>query len=131
MTPPFRFPTIGNAKTNPQTGFADWLQDFPNPIDFYLLMDASSIQPVNNENFSEVNDPFIQQQLAKLSPVPATELDSVASDWQALDEYLAKKAYIVAYGEEELPKFMSNRIDFGSALFHPLFLNDWSTWQLK
>ena len=34
------FPTIGNAQTNPQTGFADWLQDFPNPSDFYLLMDA-------------------------------------------------------------------------------------------
>ena len=60
------FPTIGNAKTNPQTGFADWVQDFPNPSDFYLLMNATSIQPVNNENFSEVNDPFIQQQLEKL-----------------------------------------------------------------
>ena len=39
-------------KTGAQTGFADWLQDFPNPSDFYLLMDAKSIQPVNNENFS-------------------------------------------------------------------------------
>ncbi len=39
------FPTIGNLKTNPQTGFADWNQDFPNPIDFYLLIDAKAIQP--------------------------------------------------------------------------------------
>jgi peptide/nickel transport system substrate-binding protein len=123
--------TIGNAKTNPQTGFADWVQDFPNPSDFYLLMNATSIQPVNNENFSEVNDPFIQQQLEKLNPVPATKLDSVASEWQALDEYVAKKAYIAAYGAEEFPKFMSDRIDFSSAVFHPLWLNDWSTWQLK
>ena len=48
------FPTIGNAKTAAQTGFADWIQDFPNPSDFYLLMDAKSIQPVNNQNFSNV-----------------------------------------------------------------------------
>ena len=32
------FPTIGNLKLNPQTGFADWNQDFPNPIDFYGIL---------------------------------------------------------------------------------------------
>lgn len=125
------FPTIGNAKTNPQTGFADWIQDFPNPSDFYLLMDARAIQPTNNQNFSKVNDPYIQRQLNKLNPVPATKLDSVAGDWTTLDEYLAKKAYIAAYGAESMPKFFSNRIDFGSAIFHPTYLNDWSSFQLK
>ena len=65
-------------RPTPQTGFADWIQDFPNPADFYLLLDANSIQPVNNENFGNVNDPFIQQQLAKLENVPSTQLDSVA-----------------------------------------------------
>ena len=35
------FTTIGSSKSvNPQTGFADWNQDFPNPIDFYLLVDG-------------------------------------------------------------------------------------------
>jgi peptide/nickel transport system substrate-binding protein len=125
------FPTIGNAKTDPQTGFADWIQDFPNPSDFYLLMDGRAIQPTNNQNFSKVNDPHIQQQLDKLNPVPATKLDSVASDWTTLDEYLAKKAYIAAYGAESMPKFFSDRIDFGAAIFHPTYLNDWTSFQLK
>ena len=124
------FPTIGNAKTGAQTGFADWLQDFPNPSDFYLLMNAKSIQPVNNENFSNVNDPHVQSELAKLNAVPATKLDSVKGEWQSLDQYTAKQAYQAVYGSEELPKFLSTRIDFGSAVFHPLYLNDWSTWQL-
>jgi peptide/nickel transport system substrate-binding protein len=124
------FPTIGNAKTGAQTGFADWLQDFPNPSDFYLLMNGKSIQPVNNENFSNVNDPHIQSELAKLDAVPATKLDSVSGQWRALDEYVAKKGYEAVYGSEELPKFLSTRIDFQSAVFHPLYLNDWSTWQL-
>jgi len=125
------FPTIGNAKTNAQTGFADWVQDFPNPSDFYLLFNADTIQPTNNENFSLVDDPHIQSQLAKLNAVPATKLDSIAKDWQALDEYAARKAYVAAYGEEEVPKFFSDRIDFGSAVFHPLYFNDFSSWQLK
>jgi peptide/nickel transport system substrate-binding protein len=125
------FPTIGNAKTAPQTGFADWIQDFPNPIDFYLLLDGRAIQPVNNENFGNVNDPFINQQIVKLEPTPTAKLDSVASQWQALDEYTAKKAYVTVYGSEQVPKFFSNRIDFGSAVVQPTYLNDWSTWQLK
>jgi peptide/nickel transport system substrate-binding protein len=125
------FPTIGNLKTNAQTGFADWLQDFPNPSDFYLLMDKNTIQPINNENFSLVSDPHIQSELAKLNPVPANKLQSVAGEWQKLDEYLAKKAYIAAYGQELAPKFYSNRIDYGKAVFHPLYGNDFSTFQLK
>jgi peptide/nickel transport system substrate-binding protein len=125
------FPTIGNASTDPQTGFADWLQDFPNPSDFYLLFNANTIQPVNNQNFSMVDDPHIQRELAKLDAVPATKLDSAADEWRALDEYVARKAYVASYGEEELPKFLSNRIDFATAIFHPLYFNDFTTWQLK
>ena len=125
------FPTIGNAKTDAQTGFADWVQDFPNPSDFYLLLNADSIQPTNNENFSMVNDPHIQSELTKLNAVPATKLNSVAKEWQALDEYTAQKAYVAAYGAEEVPKFFSDRLDFGTAVFHPLFFNDFSSWSLK
>lgn len=125
------FPTIGNANTGAQTGFADWLQDFPNPSDFYLLMNGKSIQPVNNQNFSNVNDPHIQSELAKLDAVPATKLDSVSGEWRSLDQYVAKKAYVAVYGSEELPNFTSTRIDFGSLTFHPLYLTDWTSLQLK
>ncbi len=126
------FPTIGNAKTDPQTGFADWVLDFPNPSDFYLLMNADSIQPVNNENFSKVNDPHIQSELAKLNKVPATQLNSVAGEWTALDEYTAKKAYVSVYGSESFPKFFSDRMNFDSAVFSQVAgVNDWSTWSLK
>jgi peptide/nickel transport system substrate-binding protein len=125
------FTTIGNASTNPQTGFADWSQDFPNPSDFYLLLDGTAIQPVKNQNFSKVNDPQIQAQLATLNPVPATQLSSVASQWQALDQYTAKQNYEAVYGYEQVPKFMSNRINFNSAVFSPMYYNDWSSWQLN
>ena len=56
------FTTIGESKkVHPQTGFADWNMDFPNPYDFYLLVDGDSILPTNNENFGESNDPHDQQ----------------------------------------------------------------------
>jgi peptide/nickel transport system substrate-binding protein len=125
------FPTIGNLKQNPQTGFADWNQDFPNPSDFYLLMDKNAIQSTNNQNFSQVNDSHIQTELAVLNAVPADKLDTVAARWQKLDEYLAEKAYIVSFGQQQNPKFFSNKLNFDAAVFHPLYGNDWSTLEPK
>lgn len=125
------FPTIGNAKTNPQTGFADWIQDFPNPSDFYLLLDANSIQPTNNENFGNVNDPHIQSELAVLNKVPATKLDSVASRWTALDEYTASKAYVYVYGSEQVPQFFSDKINKDAVIFHRTYFNDLTSIALK
>jgi peptide/nickel transport system substrate-binding protein len=125
------FPTIGNVKLNPQAGFADWNQDFPDPSDFYLLVNAKSIQPTNNQNFSQIEDPHIQSELAVLNKVPSTNLQSVAKRWEELDEYVAKKGYLSVYGYEDVPKFFSTRLNFGAAIFHPVYGNDWTSWQLK
>jgi peptide/nickel transport system substrate-binding protein len=125
------FATIGNLKSEPQTGFADWNQDFPNPSDFYLLMDANSIQQTNNENFSQVDDPHIQSELKVLNAVPADKLDTVAGRWQKLDEYVAQKGYIASFGQEKQPMFFSNRIDFGGAVFSPLYGTDFSSISLR
>jgi peptide/nickel transport system substrate-binding protein len=125
------FPTIGNLKVNPQAGFADWNQDFPNPSDFYLLLNAKAIQQTNNQNFSQVNDPHIQSELAVLNKVPATKVTSVTKRWEELDEYTAKKAYVAVFGYEAKPKFFSNRLNFGAGIFQLVYGNDWTSFQLK
>jgi peptide/nickel transport system substrate-binding protein len=125
------YSTIGNIKLEPQTGWLSWSQDFPNPIDFYQLLDAHSILPTENHNLSQVNDPHIQSELAALAPIPSSQLDSVLGRWQALDQYTAQKAYVATAGYDEAPKFFSDRIDFSAAVFHPVYGNDWSTLRLK
>jgi peptide/nickel transport system substrate-binding protein len=124
--------TIGNIKNvNPQTGWIAFSQDFPNPVDFYQLLDAESISPTENHNLSQVNDPHIQSELKTLSPVPSSKLDTVVPKWQALDEYTAQKAYIAVLGYDDVPKFTAERINFGALVFHPVYGNDWSTLALK
>ena len=76
-------PPSAERKLHPQTGFADWNQDFANPVDFYLLVDGHAILPTSNENFGEVNDPKINAAVATLGKVPSTQLGSVAAKWQA------------------------------------------------
>lgn len=125
------YATVGNLSNKAQTGFLSYSQDFPNPLDFYQLLDAKSILPQENHNLSQVNDPHIQSELASLGPIPSSQLSSVVSRWQALDEYTAKQAYVAVSGYEEAPKFFSNRINFKTAIFHPVYGNDWSSLELK
>jgi peptide/nickel transport system substrate-binding protein len=123
--------TIGNLKLNPQTGFADWNQDFPNPIDFYLLLSGQAILPTNNQNFGQVNDSHINAEVARLGQVPTSDLHSIAGDWQAVDQYTAKKAYVAVFGYQTFPKFASNRINFGALIFHQVYGWDFSSFALK
>jgi peptide/nickel transport system substrate-binding protein len=123
------FATIGNLKLNPQTGFADWNQDFPNPIDFYLLLQGSAILPTNNQNYGQVKDPHIDSVSTTLGAVPTPQLNTVASQWQALDQYTAQKAYVAVFGYQTFPEFTSSKINYGSIVFHSVYGFDWSSFQ--
>jgi peptide/nickel transport system substrate-binding protein len=124
---------IGNSKsTDPQTGFADWNQDFPNPVDFYgVLLDGKAILPTNNENFGQTNDPHINSQVAKLGATPTTELSKVTSQWQQLEQYTAKKAYVAVFGYQKFPEFASDRINYGALVFQPIYGWDITSFELK
>jgi peptide/nickel transport system substrate-binding protein len=125
------FPTIGNESLEPQAGFADWSQDFPNPSDFYLLLSKAGIQPTSAQNFGQVDDPQIEGPLATLSQVPAAQLASSESGWKSLDAYVASKSYIAPYGYETAPKFTSTRVNFSSAVFNPVLYLAFNTVSLK
>ena len=106
--------------------------DFPNPVDFYgVLLDGKSILKTDNENFGDTNDPYINSQVSKLESVPTADLGSVASRWQALDEYVAKKAYVAVFGYQTFPEFTSSRMDYGSLVFQPEWGWDWTSFALK
>ena len=123
------FPTIGNLKTNPQTGFADWNQDFPNPSDFYLLLDAN-IDPADQQPELQPGQRPAHPERAEGAQPGArrTSSTAVADRWQQLDEYVAKKAYIAVYGQRAGSR-SSSRTGSTSAppSSTPLYGNDWST----
>jgi peptide/nickel transport system substrate-binding protein len=125
------FPTIGTLKLHPQTGFADWDEDFPNPGDFYLLLDKNSITPTNGLNYGAVNDPKIQNAITKLDAIPSSQLNQYASDWTALDEYTASKAYDIVFGYQTWPEFVSTRIDFKALIVQPSYGWDWTSIHLN
>jgi hypothetical protein len=59
------------------------------------------------------------------------KLSSVSSQWSDLDYYVAQHADELVFGYGEAPKFLSDRINYATAVFSPISLNDWSSWELK
>jgi peptide/nickel transport system substrate-binding protein len=124
------FNTIGNQKTKAQTGLLNWYADFPHPATFMQQVDGTTIQPTNNPNPGNVDDPEINKEIAAL--LTETDLDAVADRWAALDERVIDKSYIAPYGSEELTTFLSDRMDFENcSIVHPLYGNDYSSFCLK
>jgi peptide/nickel transport system substrate-binding protein len=125
------FQTIGSAKEAPQTGFANWFQDFPHPKNFMFLVDGKSIQPTNNQNFGNVDIPEITKGIAELNQEPELT-DEVADRWRELNVQLVEEAAIAPYGHRKLATFVSERMDFENCTrFHPVYNNDYSSFCLK
>jgi len=125
------FATIGSAKEAPQTGFANWFQDFPHPKNFFFLVDGKSIQPTNNQNYGNIDDPEITKGIAELNQEPEMT-DEVAAKWGDLNKKLVERAWMAPYGHRKLATFLAERMDFDNCLrFHPVYFNDYSSWCLK
>ena len=123
--------TIGSAHTNPQIGNYYWAADFPNPADFYLVLDARSMSAVDNENLGKDDDSHIQSTIIRLDQVPASKVESVASQWAALDKYTASKDYMVPFGYVVSPLFVSTSVDFKKVVFNEADGGDWTSYELK
>jgi peptide/nickel transport system substrate-binding protein len=123
--------TVGKASTRAQTGVTNWFQDFPHPKNFMFLVDGKSIQPTNNQNVGNVDDPEITSGIAELTQEPRLT-GEVAERWGELNKQLVEDAWVAAYGHAKLSTFMSERMDFENcSLFHPVYGNDYSSFCLK
>ena len=123
------FATIGNERTRPQIGFANLYQDFPHPANFLFLIDGDTNQPTNNQNFGRVDDPELNKLIDEVEAAPAEGATEQAAE---ADRRAVEEAYVAPYGSETVSTFMSERMDFENcSMFHPVFMNDYSSFCLK
>lgn len=125
------FTVIGNRATlNLDAGWGDWFQDFPHPDDFFRpLLLGSSILPVNNSNYAQIEVPKLDAKANRLSRLPlrpATE-----RDYAALDRSYMKQAPWVPFATPTLTTFVSNNIDLSKVLYSPVFFEYLTSFQFK
>jgi peptide/nickel transport system substrate-binding protein len=122
---------MGRQSTRAQigVGFA-WFADFPHPLNFMFLVDGAVIQPTNNQNAGNVDDPIITRGIAALRREP--DLARVADRWAALDRRLVDQAYFVGLSTQKVSALYSTRIDVERcSVVHVVLNNDYTRLCLK
>jgi peptide/nickel transport system substrate-binding protein len=119
------FTTIGAASLKPQTGFGDWIQDFPNPWDFMQLFAGNAGSSLN---YGYVNDAHYNSTLNTLFQ---QQPQNVTSQWTALDNYAVSQGYYAAFGHEQIAKFYSSRLNFNAGVMSTEYQTDLTSLELK
>jgi peptide/nickel transport system substrate-binding protein len=125
IAPGAYFTSIGAPATKPQTGFSEWVQDFPSPWDFMQLFTCTAGSSLD---VGYVCDRHYDSSVKTLDARP---LASVASKWSVLDNYAVNKGYYAAFGHQTFPKFYSNRLVFRKGVLSVEYQTDLTSLELK
>ncbi len=129
IDPQIYFSTIENQSTKAQTGYVDWYQDYPNPIDWFdVLFNGDRITQTNNNDVGNTNDPAINKQIEKLktqNPSPATTAGWAKVDNELITKDFAAGPYVTRSGTD----FFSSRMSLsgGCYVFNVLYQWDFAS----
>jgi peptide/nickel transport system substrate-binding protein len=123
------FTTIGNQATKAQTGWADWYQDYPNPIDWFdVLFNGRRITQTHNNNYGNVDFPDVNRQINSLKQKTGAN----AAGWAKVgNELITKHAALVPYLNRVSTDFFSSKVDTSCYINHVLYQFDFSTICMK
>jgi peptide/nickel transport system substrate-binding protein len=127
------FTTIGDRSQKPQTGWANWFQDYPHPANFIdVLLNPDKVVATGNNNWSY--NAADKELARKINAVSQKELSpEVEEEWAAIDREIQEKAYWGTYGTRKQATFMSDRMDFENCAgdnYAPT-VHDWAQFCLK
>jgi peptide/nickel transport system substrate-binding protein len=115
---------IGNESTaDLDTGWADWYIDYPHPNDYFQpQLSGESIAPTLNSNYSHLDDPAINRQIAKLGREPLGPRQEAA--YARLDREVMQQAPWAPFGSVPLTTFVSSSIDLEKLVVNPVYGQD-------
>lgn len=122
---------IGNEKTpDLDTGWLAYFADYPNPNAFFQpLLSGESIAPTGNTNFARIDEPDLNEKIAKLAEEPlGPEQESAYAE---LDRSFMEQAPVVPYGTNTTSTFVDNQINLESVVYNPAYGHSLATFELK
>lgn len=125
------FTVIGNESTpDLDTGFANWLLDYPHPNDYFQpQLAGSSILPNGNTNWARFSDPAID---AKIEELTAQQLGPRQErEYAALDREVMKQAPWAPFGTLTLGTFVADTVNLDDLVVSPIYGQDLTSFQLE
>jgi peptide/nickel transport system substrate-binding protein len=125
------FTVMSNTSTpDLDTGWTNWSEDYPHPNDFFgPLLSAESIQPTNNTNWSQIDDPALTAKTNQLGAEPLGPEQEAG--YAELDREYMEQAPWAPYGTLTVATFVSDAIDLDKVIFNPTFGQDLTSFQFK
>jgi peptide/nickel transport system substrate-binding protein len=118
--------TIGNEKTRAQIGFADWVQDYPHPLDWFDLLDGSTITPTHNSNYANLDVGWVNSKIEALTR-PKKLTRKLDNSWASLDEKVMRLAPWAPFLNQEGTDFFSARVRLGCYVNNVLYEFDYAS----
>lgn len=125
------FTVIGNQTTpDLDTGWSDWFEDYPHPNDFFQpLLSGESILATNNGNLARIDDPALNEEIAKLGEEQLGPEQEAA--YAEMDRKFMEMAPWVPYGTRTLTTFVSDEINFEKIIVNPTFFEYLTSFEFK
>jgi len=118
--------TIGNGKTRAQIGFANWVQDYPHPLDWFRLLDGRTITPTHNSNYAHFDVGWVNREIEKLTR-PKKLTRRVDRRWARLDRQVMRLAPWAPFLNEEGTDFFSKRVNLHCYVNNVLYEFDYAS----
>jgi peptide/nickel transport system substrate-binding protein len=118
--------TIGNERTRAQIGFANWVQDYPHPLDWFRLLDGGTITPTHNSNYANFDVGRVNREIARLTR-PTKLTPRVERRWGALDRRVMRRAPWVPFLNQEGTDFFSTRVRLACYVNNVLYEFDYAS----
>jgi peptide/nickel transport system substrate-binding protein len=118
--------TIGDGKTDAQIGFADWVQDYPHPLDWFALLDGGTITPTHNSNYANFDVGWVNRRIAQLTRRPYLT-PPVNRAWARLDRQVMRLAPWAPFLNQKNTNFFSGRVDLGCYVNNVLYEFDYAS----
>ncbi len=125
------FTVIGNL-SNPDldTGWTNWYEDYPHPHDYFgPQLTAAGIQPTNNTNWAQFDDPALTSRVERLSRQQLGPRQE--AEYAALDRAYMKQAPWAPFGTFVLSTFVADTIDLDQLVVSPIFGQDLTSFEFE
>jgi len=111
LEPPSNYwSTLSDPSTNAQIGFANWLQDYPHPLDWFgALLDGRQTAVARNDNYAFFNVPSVDRKIESLTRQPLLT-PSVDRQYRRLDRKVMELAPWAPFLNREEADFFSARV---------------------
>jgi peptide/nickel transport system substrate-binding protein len=103
--------TLSEPSTKAQIGFANWLQDYPHPLDWFgVLLDGSETTAGRrNYNFAYFDVPWVNREIESLTRQPELT-PALNAQWRRLDRKVMELAPWAPFLNGETVDFFSARV---------------------